>query len=89
MPIAHFHVVDPTPAQQRELLVRGSQAYAEAFESPLDRVRVFVHSYPANAAAVGGVPVAEGPPRRRSSPRSRWAGGQSSSTTEFCGCSRT
>lgn len=60
MPIAHFHVVDPTPEQQRELLVRGSQGYAEAFESPIDRVRVFVHSYPANAAAVGGVPVSEG-----------------------------
>lgn len=62
MPIAHFHLVDPTPEQRRELLVRGSEAYAEAFESPIDRVRVFIHSYPADSAAVGGVPVAEGAP---------------------------
>lgn len=60
MPIAHLHVIEPTPAQKRELLVRASQAYAEAFESPLDRVRIFIHSYPADCAAVGGVPVAEG-----------------------------
>lgn len=62
MPIAHFHLVDPTPDQRRELLVRGSEAYAEAFESPIDRVRVFIHSYAADSAAVGGVPVAEGAP---------------------------
>lgn len=60
MPIAHLHVVDPTPEQKRELLVRASQAYADVFESPVDRVRIFIHSYAADCAAVGGVPVSEG-----------------------------
>lgn len=60
MPIAHLHVVDPTPEQKRELLVRASQAYAEVFDSPVDRVRIFIHSYPGDCAAVGGVPVSEG-----------------------------
>lgn len=62
MPIAHLHVVDPTPEQRRELLLRASQAYAEAFESPIDRVRVFLHAYPGDCASVGGVPVSEGAP---------------------------
>ena len=62
MPIAHFHLIDPTPEQQREVLVRGTQAYAEAFESPVDRIRIFIHTYAPTAAAVGGVPVAEGAP---------------------------
>lgn len=60
MPIAHLHIVDPTPEQRVELLKRASHAYAEVFESPVDRVRVFLHAYPADCAAVGGVPVSEG-----------------------------
>lgn len=62
MPIAHFHLINPTPEQQREILLRATQAYAEVFESPLDRVRIFIQTYPATAAAVGGVSVAEGAP---------------------------
>lgn len=62
MPIAHLHVIDPTPEQKRELLQRASEAYAEAFESPVERVRVFIHAYPADCAAVGGIPVSEGAP---------------------------
>lgn len=60
MPIAHFHLVEPTPEQQREVLVRATEVYADVFESPVDRIRIFIHTYSATAAAVGGVPVAEG-----------------------------
>lgn len=62
MPIAHLHVIEPTPEQKRDLLLRASQAYAEVFESPIERVRVFLHAYPADCAAVGGVSVGEGAP---------------------------
>lgn len=62
MPIAHLHIIDPTPQQKRDLLRRASEAYAEVFESPLERVRVFIHAYPADCAAVGGVPVSDGAP---------------------------
>lgn len=60
MPIAHFHLVDPTPGQQRRIITQATRIYAEAFDSPADRIRIFIQSYPATAVGVGGVPVSDG-----------------------------
>ena len=60
MPIAHFHLVDPTPGQCRRIIEEATRIYAEAFESPADRIRIFVQSYPSTAVGVGGVVVADG-----------------------------
>ncbi|GAA2892544.1 hypothetical protein GCM10010472_58840 [Pseudonocardia halophobica] len=64
MPVAHFHVVRAgvDPARRRRLLVEASRIYAEVLDSPIERVRVFVVEYDAEAAAVGGEIVAEGAP---------------------------
>ncbi|SDB81573.1 Phenylpyruvate tautomerase PptA, 4-oxalocrotonate tautomerase family [Raineyella antarctica] len=60
MPVAHFHLTDPTPEQRREILLRASSLYAQLLEAPMDRVRIFVQSYPAEAVATKGEVVAEG-----------------------------
>lgn len=60
MPIAHFHVVDASADQQRRLIEGATRIYAEAFESPVDRIRIFVQNYPANAVGVGGMLVSDG-----------------------------
>lgn len=51
MPVAHLYAA-ATPAQQRELLVRGSALYAEVLESPIERIRVYLVE--PTAVAVGG-----------------------------------
>lgn len=60
MPIAHFHLVDPTPGQQRRIIEEATRIYAEVFESAAERIRIFVQVYPATAVGVGGVPVSDG-----------------------------
>ena len=60
MPIAHFHVVDPTPGQQRRIIEEATRIYAEAFDSDPERIRIFVQAYPATAVGVGGVLVSDG-----------------------------
>jgi 4-oxalocrotonate tautomerase len=61
MPIVTFHLVEGLypPEALRELLVRGSQLYARALDSPTERVLAFVRMYPAQLAAVAGEPVSE------------------------------
>lgn len=62
MPIVHFHLVEGTATREREaeLLRRASALYAEVLESPIERVRAFIHTFPPTRAAVGGVLVADG-----------------------------
>lgn len=60
MPIAHFHLVEPTSGQQRRIIEVATSIYAEAFDSPPDRIRIFIQNYPATAVGVGGVLVSEG-----------------------------
>lgn len=62
MPIATFHVVTCTPEQRRRLLHDGSRAYAEALESPVERVRCYVVAHGPGAVAVGGETVEDGAP---------------------------
>jgi len=63
MPIVTFHLAEGLypPEALRELLVRGSQLYARALDSPIERVRAFVRLYPAQLASVAGQPVSERP----------------------------
>lgn len=64
MPILHVHLVEgnQNQAQIDTLMLRCSAYYAEVLACPIDRVRVFVHEYPANRACIGGVLAAEGAP---------------------------
>lgn len=59
MPVAHFHVTDCTPEQERRLLVEGSERYAAVLGAPVERVRLFVHHQAPTAVAVGGVPLSD------------------------------
>lgn len=60
MPVAHFYVTECSPEQQRRLLLEGGRRYAAVFDSPMERVRVFVHRLPPDGVAVGGRVLAEG-----------------------------
>lgn len=62
MPILEFHLVEGrySTAQCEQLLVESSRLYAEVLRSPLERIRVFIHSYPPTMAAVGGKPLSQG-----------------------------
>ena len=60
MPIAHFHVVESTREQRRRLIEAATAAYATTFESPVERIRIFVHDYPGDAVGVGGRSIADG-----------------------------
>lgn len=59
MPVAHIHLTDCTPDQERRLLVEGSERYATVMGAPIERVRIFVHHLPASSVAVGGRPIAD------------------------------
>jgi 4-oxalocrotonate tautomerase family enzyme len=60
VPIAHFHLTHSTEEQRRRLLTEGSRRYADVLDSPIERVRAFVHRLPPEDAAVGGQVVADG-----------------------------
>ncbi|HEX6056120.1 MAG TPA: tautomerase family protein [Intrasporangium sp.] len=60
MPVAHLHVVDPTPEQRRRLGDEATRIYAEALKSPIDRIRVYVVSHRRDEVTVGGVSAADG-----------------------------
>lgn len=64
MPIVHFHLIEgaAAPAQEAELLRRASAFYAETLQSPIERIRAFIHSFPAARCAVGGTLVSDGAP---------------------------
>ena len=59
MPIAHFYLTACTADQERRLLQDGATRYAAVLESPLERVRLYVHHHPATAMSVGGQVVAD------------------------------
>ncbi len=61
MPVLHIDLAADqySDAQHRELLVQCSRFYAEALNSPIDRVRVFIHLYPRRLVAIAGVPSDE------------------------------
>lgn len=54
MPVAHFHVMEPTKEQSERLLREATDLYAAALAAPLERVRVFVQAYPVTAVAAAG-----------------------------------
>ncbi|MCZ4534854.1 tautomerase family protein [Gordonia terrae] len=62
MPVAHFHVPAGsfTDEQQRTLLLEASSIYSQVLDSPIERVRTFLVSYPPTSVAVAGAIVAEG-----------------------------
>lgn len=60
MPVAHLHVVDPTPQQRRRLGSEATRIYAEALEAPIDRIRVYVVAHRSDEVTVGGVSAADG-----------------------------
>ncbi|WP_028311566.1 tautomerase family protein [Derxia gummosa] len=66
MPLIQFHLVEGeySDEQLRTLLERGSAAYAEVLESPVDRIRAFVTLHAAAHWAIGGQP--DEPAGRRS-----------------------
>lgn len=59
MPVAHFYLTGCSDEQLRALIVAASRRYAQVLDSPIERVRVFVHRLDPAAFALGGVPVAE------------------------------
>ncbi len=62
MPIVRLHFAHGRyrDEQVRRLLVAVSHAYADVLDAPLDRVRAFAHSHPAEFCVVAGQPVSEG-----------------------------
>jgi 4-oxalocrotonate tautomerase len=62
MPIVHFHLVDglASPDRERRLLAEASRLYAEILNSPVERVRAFIRTYPPGRCAVGGQVVEDG-----------------------------
>jgi 4-oxalocrotonate tautomerase len=61
VPIIHFHVADgyATEAQEERLLVGASELYAKILQSPIERIRAFLHVYPPTRCAVAGTLVSK------------------------------
>lgn len=59
MPVAHIHLTNCTPDQERRLLVEGSERYAAVMSAPVELVRIFIHHLATSSVAVGGRPVAD------------------------------
>ncbi|MBI5090557.1 MAG: tautomerase family protein [Actinobacteria bacterium] len=60
MPYLRIEMVEGVSAEtRRELLRRTAEVFAEITESPLERIRTLIVELPADAFAVGGVPVAD------------------------------
>ncbi|MGB0747657.1 MAG: tautomerase family protein [Magnetospiraceae bacterium] len=57
MPVVHFHLLQDalTPEREAAIVTGASQAFAEVLESPVDRIRAFIHAYSGTRCAVGGV----------------------------------
>lgn len=62
MPLVTYHLVDDqlTDYQSEKLLLKGAQLYAEVLDSPVERVRALINTYPAQRALVGGRVLFEG-----------------------------
>ncbi len=62
MPLVTYHLVDDqlTDYQSEKLLLKGAQLYAEVLDSPVERVRSLINTYPAKRALVGGRVLFEG-----------------------------
>ncbi len=62
MPVLEYHLAEGqyTDRQISELLTISSQRYADALESPIERVRVFAQLYKPQHVAVGGKLLSEG-----------------------------
>ncbi len=56
MPIMQVHI--ETSAYSKEqvhrFLEQSSRVYAEVLESPIERIRIFIHDYPGDHIAIGG-----------------------------------
>lgn len=62
MPIVDFHLVEDqyTEQQCETLLKKSSELYAAVLNSPIERVRVFIHWHKPGSVAVAGVPINQG-----------------------------
>jgi len=62
MPVLHIHIPESAAdaSRARRLLEEGSRVYADALECPVDRVRLFLHTYAPGMAAVGGQVLEQG-----------------------------
>ena len=62
MPIMEIHLAEDAyeDEQLERLTVECSKLYAKVLQSPIERVRVFIHEHRPCAMAVGGVPVSQG-----------------------------
>ena len=62
MPIMEIHLARDAyeDEQLEQLSSECSELYARVLQSPVERVRVFIHEHRASAMAVGGVPVSRG-----------------------------
>lgn len=62
MPIMEIHLAqgEYEDEQLEQLTIGCSQLYAKVLQSPIERVRVFIHEHRACTMAVAGVPVSKG-----------------------------
>ncbi len=62
MPIMEIHLAEGAyeDEQLERLSVECSRWYAKVLQSPIERIRVFIHEHRACAMAVDGVPVSRG-----------------------------
>jgi 4-oxalocrotonate tautomerase len=56
MPVVNFHLLagHSSPEQDERLLKGASRLYAEVLKAPMERVRAFITTYPADRFAVAG-----------------------------------
>ncbi len=73
MPIATFHIPEYllTEDTAAQLMSQASQIYAQVLDSPIERVRIFITTYPASYTAIGGIACSS--PNEPSVPNSQTA----------------
>lgn len=62
MPIVHFHLPESLAGREQveTIAEKATAIYAEALDSPVERIRVYTHIVPDYCIAVGGKTVAAG-----------------------------
>ena len=62
MPIVTFHLAEQScsEADAAQLITDASELYSRVLSAPMERVRVFINYYPANALGVAGKPLTSG-----------------------------
>lgn len=62
MPVVNIHLTEgtATPEQARELLTEATRVYCEVLDAPIERVRAYITTHPAQLWATAGQTVADG-----------------------------